>query len=286
MSRAGLKVAIGSAFIAFSPFFVEFSKVGAIANSFYRLLFGGIFLLAIAIFKKEKMPGIGAWALGAVAATVMSLEMVVWNQSILYIGPGLATVLANLEIIFLILIDILFFKEKLPTWFASVSFGCIIGVSLIVYPMLTGDYFLGGLLGLSASLIFSIYAILLKVIQSREGSVLSTLPIICLFGSIILGVAIAKTGATFHIPDVQSFFCLAGNGICCQAIGWFFITHGMKQISLSLAGLVMMIQPALTFLIDCLVLGRNTDVLQITGCVILICMIYYSTTKEINKVKA
>ncbi|MDE3045636.1 MAG: DMT family transporter [Verrucomicrobiota bacterium] len=283
-SSAGC-IVLGSSLISASPFFVEFSGLGAAANSFYRMAIGGAVLFLIAILQQEKWPARKYFGLYLLAALTIALDLVVWNQSVLYIGAGLSTVLANLEIVFLVLIGTLFFREKLPPLFFKMCGLIAIGVCFLIHPYIFEMQFsniLGISFGLAASLIYSIYLILLKNLgTANRGSETFTLALICLFGAAILALFIALTpGMTFSIPTTQGFFYVLSNGLLCQVLGWLLISKGLKGVSLSLSGLLMLAQPALTFIIDGFLMGRNTHWLQILGCVILLAAVYGSMRRE------
>ena len=278
-------VVLGSSLISLSPFFVEFSHLDAVASSFYRLGIGGITLLLIALLRKEPFLKGSLLILCFLAAFVISLDLVAWHQSVLYIGAGLSTVLANLEMFFLILIGALFFRERLPSSFIKISAAIVLGICCLVHPYFFEFHTrnaLGIVFGLGASLIYSIYLLLLKMIRTKDSGI-SSLPMlatICLSGALILGIFIAFTpSATFSIPDWRSFGYIFSNAMLCQVLGWLFITKGIKQVSLSLSGILMLAQPALTFLIDCLFLGRNTHWLQTSGCIILLAAVYRISRK-------
>jgi drug/metabolite transporter (DMT)-like permease len=287
--RSVISVVIGSSLISFSPFFVEFSGLSAVGNSFYRMGIGGIALFCIAFFRKEKRLRSSSFWLCLLAALVISLDLITWNRSVLYIGSGLSTVLANLEIVFLVLIGTLFFGEKLLPSFFKMTALMIIGVCCLIYPYFTEirlENTLGIICGLTASFIYSIYFLLLKIIRASNPAIATTsmLATICLSGAAILGsYMFLAPSETFAIPSLRSFGFLLGNGLLSQVLGWILITQGMQRISLSLSGILMITQPALTFIIDCLFLGRNTLWLQIAGCALLLAAVYGTTRAQKQK---
>ncbi len=287
--RSAASVVMGSSLISLSPFFVEFSNLTAVANSFYRMGIGGLVLLCIAFFRKEKRLTGYSLLRCLLAAFVISLDLIVWNMSVLYIGSGLSTVLANLEIVFLVLIGTLFFGERLPPSFFKMTALMAVGVCCLIYPYFTEirmENTLGIICGLTASFIYSIYFFLLKMIRASNPAITTTsmLASICLSGAAVLGCYMFfAPSETFAIPSLKSFGFLVGNGILSQVFGWVLITQGMQRISLSLSGILMITQPALTFIIDCLFLGRNTLWLQIAGCALLLGAVYRATREQNQK---
>ena len=76
------------------------------------------------------------------------------------------------------------------------------------------------------------------------------------------------------IPDLQSLLFLTAYGIICSGIGWYLITKGLPSVSISLAGLSLILQPALAFIWDVLFFEKSVTSLNITGAVITIAAIY------------
>lgn len=292
MKNASFKEAVGyvtagNIFISIGPFFVEFSGLDAVGNTFYRMFIGGIAFLLIAAFRKEPLPNKRfLWVYG-LAAIAIVVDLLLYNQSILYIGSGLSTVLSNLEVVFLILIGAAVYKEKLGQTFVITSFLIIAGVLLLIEPylhMMHTHIFLGIAFALFASFTFSIYLLLLRIIEKKtpETSSASNLGIICMLGTIILGILIAYLPeASFSLPKNWSgIFCVLIYSFISQVCGWWLVSKGIGKLNLATSGVLFLLQPALTFLCDCLIFGRNTGVFQIVGCLVLLASIYKTMSDE------
>lgn len=288
---AAYQLLLGAALLSVVPFLVEFSHGDAFANGFYRMAIGGVILLCIALYRKEPMPDFRTALLSSVAALAISLDTLLWNQSVLYIGSGMASVLANLEVVFMILIGAIFFKERLKARFFLLLMVLLVGVYLLALPQLSGlqaDSRLGILFAVTASFVYSIYLLLLKVVSDQGNrpavSAVSLLSVICLLSAAFLGIfMVFLPGTSFKLVDFQSVACVTLNGVLGQVIAWLLITKALKNISLSLSGLLMLAQPALCFIFDCMFLGRNTKILQIIGCIIVLIAIYGTLNLEKDK---
>lgn len=282
-------VVLGSVLISLGPFFLEYSQLAATTNTFYRLVIGAIAFLAFSYLRKEQIPGKAMLGLCLFSGFLLALDLVTWNTSVLFIGSGLSTVLANLEIVFLVLIGCIFYKERLPPLFLKMFALIVFGVCFLIYPYLLEIHFqntLGIILALGASFIYAIYILALKILGKKYPGTSSTasLGVICLLGALILGVfMLLSQPGSFYIPNWRSFICIICNSVMSQVFGWWFLTNGMRQLSLSLSGLLLLIQPALTFLLDSAFLGRNTQWLQILGCIILLAAVYGAMLGEKKK---
>jgi len=280
-------VALGNIFISIGPFFVEFSGLDALGSTFYRMLIGGIAFLLIAAARKEPFPKkCFLWVYG-LAAIAIAVDLLLYNQSILYIGSGLSTVLSNLEIVFLILIGAVFYKEKLARNFAITTLLIIGGVLLLIEPYLYtihAHIILGIGLALLASFTFSIYLLLLRIIEKKtpETSYVSNLAVICIMGAFILAIVIAYVPqASFALPtSLFGILSVCIYSLMSQVCGWWLVSKGIGKMNLSTSGVLFLLQPALTFLSDCVIFGRNTQVFQIVGSFILLASIYITVREE------
>lgn len=280
-------LAIGTSLIAIGPFFVEFSGLAAIESSFYRVLIGGIAFLIIGLIRNEKLPNFRFAWLYMAAAIMIAIDLFLCNQSILYIGSGLATVLSNLEVIFLLMIGALFFKEKINRSFPITCLCICAGIYFLIQPNLSEmhkNLIVGVSCALFASFVFSLYLLILKSISNYtpNTSTATNLGVICFFATIIIGIVIAYTPqATFALPVSWSgIMCVVMYGLISQVAGWWLISEGLKQLNLSTSGVLFLLQPTITYLGDCIFLGRNTGTLQILGCFILLTMVYISIVNE------
>jgi drug/metabolite transporter (DMT)-like permease len=103
----------GAVCISFAALFVRWVDAGPTAVAFYRLLWGGLALTLIAVARRDRLlPTAGMLPLMAAAAFFFASDLSCWHQSILYIGPGLATIITNFQVFFLAIIGVLFMRER------------------------------------------------------------------------------------------------------------------------------------------------------------------------------
>lgn len=286
-SKAIINVVIGTLLIAIGPFFVEFSGLDAMGNCFYRLITGGLAFFAISLLKNEIFPYRHVGRLYILAACLITSDLLLYNQSILYIGSGLSTVLSNLEVVFLVLAGALFYQEKIDRSFLIVTLFILLGVFLLVQPYLS-ELHTNNILGISyalcASFVFSLYLLTLKLINKKFPEIPTTtsLGIICLLGAVILGFVMTITPhASFELPQSwMGIACVVLYSFVSQVCGWWFISQGVADLSLSTSGVLFLLQPLTTFLGDCLILGRNTEFLQIIGGLALLMSIYITVRNQ------
>jgi len=276
---------VGTIIISFSAVFVKLAHVGPTTSAFYRVFFGAIFLLAVVLVKRQSLwRGRTPFLLALVAGVLFSGDLISWHRSILYIGPGLSTILANFQVFFLAAVGVVVFKERI-TWRLAVSIPlAIVGLLLLVgvdWGGLDAQYKTGVWLGLLCAVIYTVYLLVLRRSQMRSVRLLPTanLAIISVVTAVILGPVGYFQGEGFRIPDAQTAWSLVALGVLCQAVGWIVISRAVIKIEASRVGLLLLLQPTLTFVWDILLFDRPTAPVEILGALLAVVAIYFGSSK-------
>ena len=148
-------------------------------------------------------------------------------------------------------------------------------------------YRLGVFLGLATAACYAVYILALRKLQSQRNapSAMANLAVISMVSALLLGSAAWVQNDPFAIPDLQSIFSLVAYGLFSQVIGWVLITKGLTRLRSSLVGLLILLQPALSFTWDILFFHRETDLFGVVGAVLSLTAIYLGTTvKAVKKI--
>jgi drug/metabolite transporter (DMT)-like permease len=278
-----VQVLCGAFLISFSGIFVKLADVAPTASAFYRVFFGSIFLLCAVIrFRDFRKLTAVEFFLMTFCGFIFALDLFFWHRSIIYIGPGLATLLGNFQVFLLAATGIFFFGEKSrPRFFAAIPLA-IIGLLLIVgvnWDNLENDYKTGIYFGLLTAACYTAFLLSLRKIQSDEGhSLFFPLLIVSMSCAVFLGMRMLHAGDSFAIPDSKTLLALLGLGLFSQTIGWVVIANAMPKIRASFTGLILLLQPALAFIWDVLLFDRPTDILNWTGVIVTLAAIYMGLT--------
>jgi drug/metabolite transporter (DMT)-like permease len=118
--------------------------------------------------------------------------------------------------------------------------------------------------------------------QSEPDSppVVYTLMVVSFATALFLGLEMIRNGESFAIPDMQSLSSLVGLALMSQTLGWFLIGHSLPRIPAAVAGLVLLLQPSLSFVWDVLFFNRETSAMAWTGVVLALCAIYIGATSR------
>lgn len=277
---------IGAVLISFSSAMVVLAGLPPDVTGFYRLTGGGLaMLLVLARAGKLRLftPNTIKW--GCVAAVFFAGDFVFWHRSIAFVGPGLSTMLGNFQVIPLAVVSALFFKERMPPRMYAAIFLALGGLYLMVgvgWSGFSADYRLGVFYGLLTACFYALYMLSLKyaLAKDRADSLVLASAAALVTGLILGGLALAE-GESFVIPTLKSLAAISALAFICHAVGWFLITRGIQTVRGALVGLLLLLQPTLSFLWDILFFGKPVNPVELSGVGLALIGIYIgSHTKK------
>ncbi len=266
LPRAALvQMIVGAAAISTTSLFVEVAHVGPTMSAFYRMAFGGVMLLvgliALGQWRRVRLSDI-AWL--AIPALAFAVDLMIWHRSIHYVGPGVATLLGNFQVFLMALAGYALYRERLGWMFLGGIALAFLGLYLLVgldWSAVGAQYQLGVVLGIVTGFAYAIYMLATRHAQ-RSGHVhLAPAQLLCvssLMSALVLGIAALIQGESFVIPDNQSIAALVALGFFGQVFGWVLLTRAMPQLPASTIGLLLLLQPALSFVFDVILFARPT----------------------------
>ncbi len=279
-SHALLHLLIGAIMISFSGVWVKVSHVPPAVSAFYRVLFGGLLLLAVAAVRRE-----GFWqggrhlGRGALCGLFFALDLALYHYAVHYVGPGLGTILPNFQVFILAAVGMAFFGERLRLLYVLSVPLALLGLILVVgvdWSTLGADDRLGIYCGLGAAACYAGFLLSIRALQGEQqgATFFSVLTMVSLLTAVFLALEVLRLGASFAIPDLQTWVALIALGFGSQFAGWLLITNALPLIRASLSGLILLLQPALAFIWDVLFFQRPTSLLNWAGVAIALMAIY------------
>jgi len=287
--RPTIEVLSGAFMISFSAVWVALVDVPSTTSAFYRVFLGSLFLLAAALYSGELRNLRRLQVLPyAFCGLAFALDLYFWHLSIIYVGPGLATILGNFQVFLMAACGLILFGEKLKVRFIISLPLAIAGLLLVVgfnWSALSAEYRTGVLFGLLTALCYTVFLLLLRRIQTEKDSSTRFTPLmsVSLFSAIFLGLLLLASGTSFAIPSLRDGVALTCLGLFSQAVGWILIAGAMPKIRASFTGLVLLLQPSLSFLWDVLFFARPTTGRQWLGVAITLAAIYLGLTGSSQK---
>ena len=279
--KGSLSILSGAFLISFSPVFVNLVSIEPTVSGFYRMLFGSIALFIIYLIKNNENPlrkNISKFiVLGAI---FFSLDLWFWHRSIIYVGPGLSTLLANFQILILPFLALIFFNQKTQRIQIFSIFLGLLGLFLITgqsWDIAGNNYKLGVLFGLLTAISYAGYIISMKRID--HNAVINSDPIFnLLFVSLISAGLLFLFSIIEQVPlEIKSsseLIWMICYGLFSHVIGWFFILNGLQKISAVTAGIILLTQPILSYVWDFIIFKKVILPIEYFGIVsVLLAMI-------------
>ncbi|HEX5132219.1 MAG TPA: DMT family transporter [Candidatus Krumholzibacteria bacterium] len=280
-----LQIVVGSILISFSAVFVKLAHVGPTVSGVYRNVFGALALLVFVAVRRDPIwNGMRRLRWALIAGACFATDIFFWHRSILYVGPGLATILGNFQVFFMAAVGVLVFREGSSWRFLAAIPLAVVGLFLLVglsWGDFGADYRRGVLYGFLTAISYALYLLSLRAARrERERvSAAANLAVVTAVTAVLLLGAARATGESLRIPDKRTLAVLLAYGVFCQAIGWIIISRTFHLVDASRAALILLLQPALTFVWDMLFFGRPTTVVEVTGAALTIGAIYMGSVR-------
>ncbi|NIO00831.1 MAG: EamA family transporter [Candidatus Latescibacteria bacterium] len=281
-----LQLVFGACLISFSAVFVKLAHVGPTVSAFYRAAFGAALLIPLVFARREALwRGAIPFLLGVGCGVLFALDLSCWHRSILYIGPGLATILGNFQVFVLAVVGILVFRETITWKFVAAIPLAMLGLFFLVgiqWEELGTNFKLGVLFALLTAVIYAIFILVLKKSQSilPRLTPIANLFLLSAAAASVMALEIAAEGESFGIPDPQTWASLLGLGVISQVVGWVLISGSISKVETSRIGLILLLQPTLTFIWDMLFFGRPTTAIEIVGALTALSAIYLGGARK------
>lgn len=293
---ATLELLAGAALIGSNGLMVRLTGMPPTAVGFWRMLLSGVLLAALVQVRHGWQPlPRKAWWWIAVPVVAFTLDLWAWHRSILLVGPGLATLLANTQVFFMALAGVLLFGERLGLRFVAGVLLAFFGLWLLLgadWAGLPAQYRWGVWLGLGAGLAYAVYNVGIKRSQFEAAIGKARVPIeqvlcIAAFGSALcLGLMTLAEGSPVMPPDARAWGILLVLAAVGHCLSWVLISRAMATLTVAMAGLLLLAQPMVAYLLDVAVLDLSPTPRQWTGLALSLAGIFVAGMRRRQAVAA
>ncbi len=266
-----LRVLAGAFCISFSAVFVRLVDVPATTSGFYRVFIGGLGLAVLVALTRTRLAfSRGSWFVLVVCSLFFAADLWFWHRSIIYVGPGLSTLLASLQVIFVTLFGALLLGLK-PTRRQLIAIPiALLGLCLIVgidWNALPVHYRLGVVFGILTAVSYAGYLLSLRHVQAETRSKvpLAELAVMTVLTTVWLAICALFEGESLAVGSWSNFSWLLAYGLLAHIVGWLLITSAIAEVSPAVFGLSLLIQPVLSFAWDILFFGRGLTWIEALG---------------------
>jgi drug/metabolite transporter (DMT)-like permease len=275
-----LAALFGALMISFSAIFFALSEVDPLTGTFFRGFYA-IPILALLwwLRRHDDQRGPRRHWLALAAGLALGLDVIAWHTAIGHIGAGLATLIANSQVIFVSLVAWIFLGERPSNKVLGAIPVILFGVAL-VSGLGQEDAFgsnpvLGAGLALLAAVFYAAFILGFRhaneaqappagpLLEATIGLVLVT-PVVGLFGS----------GVDFTI-SFPSHGWLVALALAAQVAGWLLIGYALPRLPAAETATIILLQPALTLIWGAMILSERPSSLQLVGVGIVLAGVGY-----------
>jgi drug/metabolite transporter (DMT)-like permease len=283
--RPALSAAAGALVIAFSAILVRLAEVSPETAAVFRCAYALPALGLLAWVERRRFGPRSARdrKLAFVAGAFFAADLVSWHHSIAAVGAGLATVLANVQVVVVGLVAWALLGERPESrTIASVPV-VLVGVVLISGAIGAGAYgddpALGVLYGLITAVTYSGFLLVL-----RQGNTDLRRPAGPLFDAtlsatvfcLLAGVAI---GGLDLVPGPEAQAWLVTLALSSQVVGWLLISISLPRVPAVLTSIVLTLQPVGSVILGVVLLSESPSAVQLAGVVVVLSGILVATLR-------
>ena len=280
-----LRLYFGAVLISFSPIFVSLVDINPTVSAFYRVFIGGIALTLYLLISKKRFDfNRTVWFFLFMASIFFAADLWFWHRSVIYVGPGLGTLLANMQVFIMMMAGIFLYKQ-IPTrvQLFSVPFA-VIGLSMIVgldWKELKPNYQAGIIFGLLTAICYSSYLISMRQAQQSKTNIIPIREVasMSLMVSVILAFTVFFENESLIISGINDYLILLMYGIGSHAIGGIMIASALVRVTTTEVGIALLLQPTLSFIWEILFFNRSFTMIESVGVVIVLYSIFLSSNR-------
>jgi drug/metabolite transporter (DMT)-like permease len=272
-----IALAIGISALSLSAMFVRWAEAPGPVTGFYRLLISTILLTPLFLRQQKQLAPIETKYLffPIIAGIFTAFDFAFWNSSLKYTTAANATLLGNTAPLWVALIALFFFREKLRVifWFGLVivltGAALVMGSDFLHHPTLG----LGDLMASAAAIFYAAY----QLTTQRGRKYIDPFRYIWLVGvSATIGMLIINLviGNSFTGYPAQTWIIFFVTAIVSQMVGYLAITYALGHLPASIVSPTLIGQPILTTLLAIPMLGEIPNAIQWVGGAIALAGIY------------
>lgn len=285
---ARICAALAALAIAWSSILVKLSHASPSTAAIFRCAYAVPVLLVLAL-AEDRRYGARSWhdRRAAVAAGVfLAVDLVFWHHSIDDVGAGLATVLANIQVVLVPLVAWLVLSEHPGRRVLVALPVTLLGVVLISGVIEKGAYgtnpSAGAAYGVAAGIAYVGVLLLLRRagvdLRRPAGPLLD----MTLTSAVVASVIGAIWGDARFIPAFPGAWWLITLALTSQVLGWMLITISLPRLPAALTSLLLMIQPIGSLILGAIIFGESPSTLQLLGVAVVLGAVIYATRRRVS----
>jgi drug/metabolite transporter (DMT)-like permease len=267
---------LGAVTIAWSSILVRLSHASPSTAAIFRCAYALPVLGLLAVIEDRRF-GRRSWRdrrLGLAAGIFFAADLLLWHNSIADVGAGLATVLANIQVVLVPLVAWALLAEPpgRPVLIAlPVSLLGVLLISGVLEQHAFGrDPTRGTLFGIGAGIAYVGFLLLLRQggtdLRRPAGPLFdatAVAAVLCVLAGLVIGDARL-------VPTWPSAGWLVTLALSSQVVGWLLIGTSLPRLPAAITSVLLTVQPLGSVALAALIFGESPSGLQLLGVVLVL----------------
>ena len=274
---------LGAVTIAFSSILVRLSHASPSTAAIFRCAYA-LPILGLLAWREDRRLGTRSWhdrRIAIASGVFFAADLLLWHHSIGDVGAGLATVLANVQVVLVPLVAWVVLSERPGRQVLAALPIALLGVLLISGALEHGAYgrnpTRGAAFGLGAGVAYVGFLLLLRrggADLRRPAGPLFDATATATLATIAAGLIIGDADLAPDWPGAAWLITLA---LTSQVLGWLLITVSLPQLPAALTSLLLTIQPVGSVGLAAVIFGESPSALQLLGVLIVLAALLGAT---------
>jgi drug/metabolite transporter (DMT)-like permease len=281
-----LVLLVGILALSFSSLFVRWSGAPGPVVSFYRMVIAALVLLPFFLRQRATLHGLHPrWIVLALLAGLFSgLDHATWGFSLAFTNVANSTLLNNIAPLWVALVALLLFREKLRSRFWLGLALTLCGAAFVLgSDFLNGSTFGGGdLLAVASSFFYAGYFIFVQRSRIRLNT-LSSLWLMVVSATVVLTAVNLLSGFPLWGYGLNALLSFLGAALLSQVTGYLALNYALGILPASTVAPTMISQPVLTAILAIPLVGEPLAWSQIMGGLTVLAGIYLINTQNKNR---
>jgi drug/metabolite transporter (DMT)-like permease len=266
--------------ISFAAIFVRLADATPSTVAFFRTLYALPFLIVIARLSGPAVRPRSERLMAFGAGMLLAVDLTLWHTAIDLIGAGLATVLANVQVVWVGLVAWVLFSEK-PSRVGFAVVPVVLGGVVMISGLGQDDAFgedpvLGTLVGLTAGVVYASFLLLFRHSNRSRGR--PAAPLLDATAGAVVGAALIglfDSGFSLEVSWPSHGWLLA-LAVVAQTLGWLFISVALPRLAALETSVMLLLQPALTIVWARVLFTEDLSPLQWAGVAVVMAGVLFA----------
>jgi drug/metabolite transporter (DMT)-like permease len=274
---------LGAVAIAFSSILVRLSHASPSTAAVFRCAYA-LPVLGLLAWREDRRFGERSWhdrRMALLSGVFFTADLMMWHRSIGDIGAGLATVLANIQVVLVPLVAWAVLSERPGRQMLAALPIALTGVLLISGVLEHGAYgrdpTRGTFFGIGAGVAYVGFLLLLRQggadLRRPAGPLFdatAVATVLCVIAGLVIGDADLA-------PDWPGAGWLITLALTSQVLGWLLITISLPRLPAALTSLLLTIQPVGSVALAAVIFGEAPTALQLAGVALVVAALLTAT---------